>query len=258
MKTQLKDLEVNVIRHCNLACLSCNHGSAIAKQEWMNPLQLDHDLNILNQYAHWELCMIQGGEPTIRKDLDEFMVIIKQSGIADTVGILTNGTLLETQPPSFWNTAKLVNLLVRISVYPILTQEQIDFAKAKCAEFNLRLEIGPLTTHFMKMFKPHTSAEVIQETWDKCPWKQCWTVHNGWLYRCPTSAFFPKQFPEMYDKPNEHMDGWKLDDPLFHINNALARITPLATCSICYGHGTERVEWGQSRSKEEWIAKSTI
>lgn len=226
----------------------------------MNPLQLDHDLNILNQYAHWELCMIQGGEPTIRKDLDEFMVIIKNSGISDTIGILTNGTLLETQPPSFWNTAKLVNLLVRISVYPILTQEQIDFAKAKCAAFGLRLEISPLNTHFMKMFQRHDDGG--QRVWDGCPWKRCWTVHNGYLYFCPTSALFPKQFPEMFERSWETMDGVNLDRLSEHrienLDSLLTRKEPLATCAICYGHGTERVEWGQSRDKAEWIKQSTI
>lgn len=258
MKPLLRDLEVNVVRHCNLACVACNHGSPVAEREWMRLETLEQDLYGLAEFAHWELCMIQGGEPTLRKDLADFMLVIQQTGISDRIGILTNGTLLRTMPPAFWKIAEKVGLELRISVYPVLKKEDLKWAEDVCRFHGIKFFANPPYTHFMKMFARH--ADGGRSVWEQCPWKSCYTVHEGWLYRCPPSAFFPKQFPEMFDeKPDEHVDGWKLSE--FNestMQEIMGREEPLRACSICVGHGTERVEWGQTRNREEWIKASTV
>lgn len=259
MKAQLKDLEVNVVRGCNLSCRACNHGSPLAEMEPMDVKVFRQDLDILTKFAHWDMCMIQGGEPTIRDDLGDFMAAINDSEISEHIGILTNGTLLRKKPDSFWHSLAFWDVELRVSIYPVLSPEDVAFIKERCAAWNIKFFANPPYTHFMKMFKKHDDGG--KAVWDSCPWKRCWTVHNGYLYHCPTAAFFPKQFPEMYpSKPiADEQDGyWIAGFNEGTMETILNRAKPLTTCAICVGHGTERVEWGQTRNREEWIKASTI
>lgn len=263
VKPLLQDLEVNVVRHCNLACISCNHGSPLAKREWMDVKVFKEDVGRLSNFAHWEMCMIQGGEPTLRDDLGDFMAAINDSDIADNIGLLTNGTLLRRKPDSFWHSMAFWDVELRVSIYPVLPADDLEFIKQRCAAWNIKFFANPPYTHFMKMFKKHEDGG--QAVWDSCPWKRCWTVHNGYLYFCPPSAFFPEQFPEMYElgygvrEMDPVKDGWPIagfDEET--IPAMLRKKNPLETCAICVGHGTERVEWGQTRNREEWIKASTV
>lgn len=254
----LGDLEFNLVRHCNFSCLACNHFSPIAERWLMEPEELERDLAVLTKVAHWSFACCQGGEPTLNPRLIEFLEIVHRSGISDQVGMLTNGSLLDRLPEAFWKTAAKVNLELRCSVYAKLPEHIIPFAESKCAEYGIKFRSWK-TDGFMPMFQKHEDRG--QATWDKCPWKRCWTLHCGYLYFCPQSAFMPGQFPEMFNgRPEPFVDGYPIATLTPEvIEEMLVRPHALKSCEICVGHGAEARPWTESpRERETWIKKATL
>lgn len=254
----LQDIEFNLVRHCNYSCRSCNHFSPIADRWFMDPAELRRDLGVLSKVAHWKFACCQGGEPLIHPRVAEFMEVVHESGIADQVGLLTNGSLLDRMPDSFWETAKRVNLELRCSVYAKLPESVLAIAAFKAKKYGIHFRSWKTDT-FRPMLTKH--ADLGQATWEKCPWKRCWTLHCGYLYFCPQSAFMPGQFPEMFsERPTPYTDGYKVEELTPAILEAmLERHDALSSCEICVGHGAEPRPWGEApRAREKWIQESSL
>jgi len=256
----LGDLEANLVRHCNFACVSCNHGSAIADRWYMRAASLERDLEMLAKIAHWKFFCLQGGEPLLHENICDFMLVAKHSGIADQIGILTNGSLLPKMPEDFWQTAQRVGLELRVSQYPKLFQSAIDYARDKAAEYGVKF-VPHKTDSFIKNFTTHTDGG--QRVWDACPWKRCWTVHEGYLSHCPQAMFFPEQFPEKFPAPPEKLvDATKIEGMVeADILYMLQREKPLKTCAICTGgdqDGKIVIPWSEERDKKKWNDQSTV
>lgn len=256
----LGDIECNVVRHCNFACTACNHGSAIAPVWFMQPESLAHDLAALAKVAHWKFFCLQGGEPLLNKRIVEFMDVARQSGIADQVGLLTNGSLLPRMTEAFWRKSAEISLELRVSRYPRLEQLTLDYAAAKCAEYGVTFKPHETTT-FLKIFAKHEDKG--QRVWDHCPWKRCWTVHEGHLAHCPQAMFFPEQFPHRFDSPPAKM----VDAvPIAELTEAklcemLSQPSPLRTCAICTGgdqDGKIVIPWSEERKPADWELQSTV
>lgn len=255
---QLGNLEANLTRHCTLKCTNCNHGSAIAKPWSMEPESMARDLAALSKVAHFHFHCLQGGEPLLHKRILEFMDIQEASGIADRYGILTNGTLLHTMPDEFWKKAARPNFELRWSVYPIITDEYLNEIREKARGFGVDLRPGRINA-FKPMLTRH--ADKGAAVWKVCPWKRCWTAHEGFFYHCPIAALFPEQFPELFESaPHPQVDGYPIatltEDV---ITQMLYREPPLKTCEICTGAVVgDWVPWSQTRGRDEWIKTTTV
>lgn len=256
----LGNLEANLVRHCTLHCMNCNHGSAIAKPWSMAPESMDQDLRLLGRVAHFGFHCLQGGEPLLNKRILEFMDVQERSGIADRYGILTNGTLLSRMPDEFWQKAARPNFELRWSVYPVITEEYLAEMVAKAAQFGVDLRPGRINA-FKPMFTTHTDGGA--EVWKVCPWKRCWTAHEGYLFHCPIAALFPEQFPERFagGPPHPQVDGYPLatltEDVL---REMLAREAPLKSCEICTGAIVgDWTPWREIKTgREDWIKTTTV
>lgn len=260
MKVKLGNLETNLTRHCNNGCTSCNHGSPIADKYYMPLATLARDLKRLGEVAHFEFFCLQGGEPLLHPEIIQAMGTAVASGIADKYGILTNGKLLPKMPEEFWIFAGIHKFEIRLSHYPNLPADVIPVARARAEQFGVDLRVSNEFETFLKMFTKHTDGG--QKVWDGCPWKRCYTVHEGYFYHCPIAAFFPGQFPEKFDVPPTvpHVDGYPLDtiSEATFTNLILNHPRPLKSCEICTGGMNIRIPWSETRKREEWIAKSTV
>lgn len=254
---QLEKCEANLSRGCSMACISCNHGSAVAEHWFMEPESMERDLAMISNVVHFGVHILQGGEPLINKRFIEFMDVQARSGIADSYGMLTNGTLLDRMPDEFWIKAKAMNYEIRISWYPALKSDTKEAFESKAKEFDIQLQISPKFTHFWKMFKKQEDGG--KQVWKDCHFRKCTTVHEGYLYVCPTSAFYPGQFPEKFDSPpNPLVDGIPLEGITEEkIRWMMEREEPLTTCAICTGGEAILMPWHQTRDRAEWIREST-
>ncbi len=257
--SEFVNLEFNLVRHCNYSCRSCNHFSPVAKRWFMDPLELERDLAVLTRVAHWSFGCAQGGEPTLHPKLIEFLEIIHRSGIADKVGMLTNGSLLDRLPDEFWKTAAKVGLELRCSVYGKLPPHMLPYATEKAKEYGVDFRPGNVAA-FKPMFTRNKDGG--RKVWAICPWKRCWTLHCGYLYHCPIAAFLPVDFPEKFaDRVDPLVDGYPVAT-LTHevLSEMLTRKHPLKSCEVCTGAVVgDWVPWAEIREgREAWINATTV
>lgn len=256
---QLGNLEANLTRHCTLKCSNCNHGSAVAKPWYMEPASMERDLGQLGQVAHFGFHCLQGGEPTLHPKLLQFMDIQQRSGIADKYGMLTNGTLLHKLPDEFWRKAAAPNFELRWSVYPIITDAQLAETTEKARSFGVDFRPGRIGAFKPMLTRNKDGGAAV---WKVCPWKRCWTAHEGYFYHCPIAAIFPEQFPEQFSAPVSHqVDGYPLATLTEEIiQQMLTREAPLKTCEICTGAVVgDWVPWSEIRTgREDWIKATTV
>jgi hypothetical protein len=217
------------------------------------------DLFKLSKVAHFGFHCLQGGEPLLHKQILEFMDVQEASGIADRYGILTNGTLLHTMPDEFWRKAARPNFEIRWSVYPIITDAYLEEMTEKARSFGVDFRPGRIGA-FKPMLTRHTDGGAA--VWKICPWRRCWTAHEGMLYHCPIAALFPEQFPELFEggAPSHTVDGYPIETLTRDIiHQMLNREAPLKTCEICTGAVVgDWVPWSQTRGRDEWIQRTTV
>lgn len=241
-------MEVNIVTHCNNRCVACSHGAPWAERYFMPPEVLKHDLEILQHIIHCHNFFLLGGEPLLHPKLPELLDVVNATSIGDDTLILTNGTLVKSMDESCWSKLDWF----QISVYPNLDKSLIEFAKEKGKQYGCAVGHQEFDM-FCKQFKKDPEGK----SFFNCPWKNsCYTIHNGFFFRCPESAMFAKRFMGL----PEGTDGIAITPELTEseLQSFLNNTTkPLRVCEICESYST-RIPWTQCESEEEWIRESTL
>lgn len=239
-------LDVNVCRHCNMRCNSCSHGSPFTKAWYMTLEMIERDLAALKPILKPQMITIVGGEPTLHPKLVEIIKLVKQIRIDDRCMVITNGKLLPKMTEDFWKELEIL----KISIYGNTDPAVIELAKAKVEEFKYDL----VSEEFPEFFQ---QFDVVPDgsSFYKCPWKtDCYTVHDGYFYLCPQSAFFPGTFLGL----DPVVDGLSLTDITEEKLEAfMTRTTPLKSCHNCRAYGPKK-PWSEAKTKAAWMAESTI
>lgn len=237
-------LEINATRSCTNACVVCNHASTrFTEAYYMEPAALERDLLKIKDLLRVKLMFVQGGEPLLHPKVVDLLRLVANSGMAKQYGVLTNGKLLPRMKEDFWKLLADYKMELRMSCYPDLPEEIVPFALAKAAEYGFTVRPQAINS-FKPLFLKNNG-----NTYFGCPWNRCLTIHEGWFYLCPLTAFFPKQFMSL----PEHIDGLSLDGLTEEkLGEFLKRDTPLETCKICAGARGQSIPWKQNGTKAEW------
>jgi len=249
--------EINLTRHCTNSCSSCNHGSTKFTPKWfMDPVVLKEDLDTMKQYLRTKLLFCQGGEPLLHPKLVELMGICYDSGIARHYGVLSNGKLLKRMGDDFWEMLATRKMELRLSVYPDLPEDIVPFALEKAQKWGFHCH-----PQVLDAFKPVFRSEPTGQSFFGCPWRYCLTIHCGYFYRCPLTAFWPeymrrsekwKDLPDTVDAiPIPGMTDEKLDE-------FLKRNVPFESCKICSGATGPSIPITQVPNKDQWEKEAGI
>lgn len=213
----------------------------------MDPAVLKRDLDVMKQHLRTKLLFVQGGEPLLHPKVVELLRLCVESGIAAQAGILTNGKLLPKMGDDFWELLRDGHCELRMSCYPDLSPDIVPFALDMGQQWGFFVrpqEIGA----FKPLFRKNGG-----ETYFGCPWNRCLTIHEGYFYLCPLTAFFPKQFMGL----PETIDGIAIEGMTDErLQTALNRDTPLETCKICAGARGPDIQWHQNKTKAEWLTEA--
>lgn len=240
-------LDVNVCAHCNARCVSCSHASPFTKPWFMEVESMVNDLRRLKEVMRFEKIQLVGGEPTLHPKLIQFMEAAKESGIADRVTVITNGRLLPRMTAEFWSKLQAMQL----SVYGNLPASIVELAEEKQKEHGFFLEIVPFPD-FFKQFK--TTPDDGVESFRNCHWKDdCYTVHQGFLYLCPQSLFFPAKFGS---DSNAGLSLEGITEEL--VEQFITRSEPFEACKVCCGGYGEKAPWKEARTSAEWFKESQV
>ncbi len=244
--------EINAVRHCTNACASCNHASTLFTEKYfMDPSVLKRDLDGMKGLLRTKLLFVQGGEPLLHPKVVELMGLCYDSGIASQCGILTNGKLLKRMGDDFWEMLATRKMELRMSCYPDLDPSIVPFVQDKAQQWGFFVRPQQIGA-FAKVFQPNDGHG---NNYYGCPWNRCLTIHEGFFYLCPLTAFFPKQFmglPETID--GIAIDG--LSEPA--LQQFFDKDVPLEACKICTGTHAPSIPWHQNKNKEEWMVEAGI
>ena len=235
----LTTLDINVVHHCNLRCANCSHGSPFAKKYIMGLDVMEKDLWSISPVLHVDEILIVGGEPLLRKDIPNIISTCRDSHVADNIVIVTNGILLSKI--DYWDA--LENVKIRVSCYPGVNRAEIENV--------LRQHTKNFVIHNYDKF--YAQFRKTKDSFYRCKWKnQCMTLHEGFLYKCPQSCFWPDRFFKSTRKDGLALD--RINEDKLH--NFMHSSEPLETCLYCDA-SEKKVAWKQSNTYEEWLKDST-
>ena len=253
-------LETDITQACQLSCVGCNHSVPLYRQrgpQSTTPQIVERDLAVLAPMLHTAAWGALGGEPTLSKHLVDILQVVRDSRIADTIEVWTNGLTAKTLKPSFW--ASLDRLVV--SAYPgKLTDDDIDWIRLKCLDrgVDFRLMDERTRPNFQNMLDPEPSdATRTQRKFNSCFFKNfSRVVNDGFFFTCCCGPHLPVL---MQGQPFG-TDGIALEGLTEQaLSDYLARSTPLGACTICAGRdgvAARPIAWSEERDPVAWVRKS--
>ena len=197
-RVRVEAVEVNVVRHCNISCRSCSHGSPSMRPWFADPGQVERDLAALTSWMAVEHVRILGGEPLLHPRLPDLLRAARRSGLGERRRLITNGLQLAEQPDEFWAEVEEIH----VSVYPNTAQhlERARPAIARLAERTGTTVRFKHFDHFRVAFRREEDhPELTQDIYETCQignrWR-CISVDSGALHRCPQAMLAPDAVAE--------------------------------------------------------------
>lgn len=248
---KLEVLEINATRHCVNRCANCNHASAFAEPYEMSPEVLDRDLKALSKIARIRYLSMQGGEPMLHTRLMDMLTVMINARMCEQPWILTNARLSLKMKEEFWEFIGKHRFEFRVSEYPNLEPVVKPYVekKAKIYGFSTRWQY---IDSFVKVFAKHNDPQAI---FNRCPWTKCYTVHEGFFYKCPLTTFWPSEFMGL----PATIDGIPIEGITESSFNEFVNSTKfLESCRICSGADGARVKWHENSNREEWLKEAEV
>jgi organic radical activating enzyme len=259
-------LYVDVVDHCNLLCRSCAHLSPIAGKRYVCVQDLRHDFSVLGTCFHAKELQLIGGEPLLHPELPEIATAARAVGIADRIIVKTNGLLLDRVAERLWD---VIDRIV-VSIYPGREPSARSLAALSNLAHHRSLEVVVSSVDVFResysevRVKNRSLVERIYRTCQMAHGYGCYSLHNGYFFKCPLAHSIPGRLPQATWNPAE--DGVKLEDipTLFaRLKRYLDDTTPLNACQHCLGtvgklfvhQQTARTKWRQHMPPENLLDK---
>lgn len=253
-------VEINIARHCNLNCRSCDHFSPLSQESFADLGEVERDFRrLLELFGNKgiEEIRILGGEPLLNKQINEYFYLLRNLFPEAKIFIITNGILLVSMENDFWDAAKRNNIIISVTKYPIKLDydKLIEMAKIKDVEFEFfgNSSTGRTFWHTPLDFEGKQDPIYSFEHCRMSNW--CIQLDRGKLYTCTLAATIDI-FNEYYGRRLELTDRDVIDIYAESSADDILRklAEPMSFCRYCgvrdrtYGH-----PWAISmRDIKEW------
>jgi organic radical activating enzyme len=259
---------INLVRHCNLNCQSCDTFSPIADECFADLQTVEKDLK---QFAKLEMggggekvgeIGLSGGEPLLYPHIVDMILLVRKYFKDVLICFMTNGILLPKQDELFWQTCGTNNVEITITPYPIKIDTNTIQALAK--KYNVKVDIfvgyekQPKTTHIMPL--DIQGKQNIKWNFLRCyRANTCISLIDGKLSTCFTPLYIKdinKYFGQNFVVTEEdYIDIYKVKN-IGEILDFLCK--PIPFCRYCaikdYKLG---IPWGISKKEsKEWLLNS--
>lgn len=251
-------LETDVTTACQLSCVGCNHHVPLYRAHGIKTATVEgvaHDLEHLGRVLHADIWGALGGEPLLHHKLIDILRVVRESRIADTIEVWTNGLLLPRMRREFWQS---FDRLV-VSVYPGKHDEQsLSWIADKCMAHSVELRIidERAQPNFKTLLEPVPTDR--QATIDK--FRGCFfrhfsrVVNDGYFFTCCCAP----HMPSLVQGRNFGDDGIPVKNVTEdQINAYLTRAEPLGACYSCAGRDTaKQLTWHEQKDPALWLKES--
>jgi len=235
-KVITRSLEIHVVDHCNLRCWGCCSLSPISSKFLASPESIAKDLNLAKLVIAPSRLKLVGGEPLLHPDILECITCAKESNIAPSVSITTNGFMLPKMKSEFW---ELIDHMT-ISLYPTpaLPDDVIQQVKDLACEYGVDLN-WKTQQSFVGMDRDEADSEGLEteKVYSEC-WlrRRCHLIAHGRFYTCTRPSHF-HAVSGLEESPYLK-DGVRLEAGN-NVYDYLVSKKPLKSCFLCLGGDAE-------------------
>lgn len=234
---------------CSLKCRDCGNFMpeipAEVKKRFIQPHQLEDDLDKLAAVLRTKHIQIQGGEALLHKELSRLIDIVCSSGISKNIQLVTNAA--HQLDEAVADSLKRNKVSVRISNYGAQKQDISHWEsvlKLNSIEYLLYKYAGSdgLWYDLGKYKRGRNNDDTdVQNIFSSCPYKACWTLFDGQLTKCSRSSsgylaghheFFSEDFLDVRQGNPDIL--WE------HLNNMLKNKF-MESCRYCNGITGKRI-----------------
>ncbi|UQZ90395.1 radical SAM protein [Deltaproteobacteria bacterium Smac51] len=257
LKKKLR-FEVNLVEHCNLNCIGCDHFSPVAEEGFTDVDKYERDLIRLSELFGDDVSSITlvGGEPLMHPQLIEFIKRSRRHFPKTGLGLFTNGILLTRMPAQFWEACRDEKVVIIITNYPIKIDN--DKIRQLTGEYGIQLDYSwenKLKTMHKLVLDPEGKGDV-DYNFKKCyRSNSCIFLQDGRLYTCtvaPTAHHLNKHFDQKLEMSEKDSIDIYQAQSANEILEFLRR--PIPFCRYCDMHTKIKgITWKQSDKKlTEW------
>lgn len=226
-------LEFHVADHCNLNCAYCEHYSGLVEKEIFTDFStFNNDLRKLHEFIE-DIGQIRilGGEPLLNPQIEAYVGLVRDIYPLSNISIVTNGLLLFTMKPSFFETLKRNSTEISISYYPPLEKRKAELEEM-LSDYKVAFNFTPLIKEFTikQSLEP---SENVQENFMKCVQSRCNNLYQGHIAACflPfTTKYFNSYFKENLPEDGA-VDLYKEGMTTEILKKSL--LTPFERCRYC-------------------------
>lgn len=232
----INSLELAITHRCTLNCEKC--ANMISYFE--HPADADFEsmkdavCKILEADIYISELRILGGEPLLNQELVKYLDLISQFDNVGLISIMTNGTILPS--PELIRRLRDRRVYVTISNYGALSKNLSAITDMFDAEHIL------YRVYEMDGWRDCNSIEYVEmdlaaleRKYRNCSVNNCYTLHNGRLYRCPYNA----GVSILQAVPEEMLDFLRIDslesEQVGEAMQAFMQVTSSQICKFCKG-----------------------
>lgn len=190
---KLSYLETDIIHRCNLNCRGCSHFSPLCDKgtEQADINVFEQDLIRLSELFELDKLRLMGGEPLLRDDFMDFMLLAKKYFPSTHIELVTNGSLIEKLYP-YLQVFKDNDFYLCVSMYHagsvIDNVGTINTLKNILGNHFYTVEKGGMYNIGLDL----ACASSAAESYACCDSKFCTYFENGNIYICPVLGNFDR------------------------------------------------------------------
>jgi GTP 3',8-cyclase len=234
-------IEYNLVDHCNLSCRECSHLSPFLRARSLPLETFTRDINRLAEVYRVQRFRFVGGEPLLNRDICEFVRAARDSGIAEDIEVVSNGTLLGSVSDELLEQIDSLAL----SLYPGSTPEDalLESTRTRCQRAGVEMRVE----YIDRFRKTQTSTPIddevlVADIYRSCliahTWS-CQTFYDGFFYLCSRPIYTDTYLNRHGSEPQglKAADGIALHEPrlLERLRDYLQSGQPLKSCRLCLG-----------------------
>jgi len=255
VENNLDYIEFWATRHCNLNCKGCSSCSPLKNEWFLDLLSLVKDLNRLKFLGiNISNINVLGGEPLLHPKITEIFSLVREIYPHTNIGLITNGLLLPTMSNDFWRTCRELNVMIKVTCFPIMSQKSRTDLEKILRQNKLRYHLTD--KKFFNKILVLNNKSAFEDVVKNCGCNGACNLFNGHVSRC-TVPMVVRDLNANFGS-NFLTDG-QLD--IYSVENGREVIDflakPNASCKNCSAR-TQKVAWSLAEVRpklSDWLVE---
>ena len=199
-------LDFHITHNCNLTCEGCSDFTNSGHSKMISIEEAEEWIGYWNKRIKPRQFILLGGEPTLHKDLIDFLYLSRKMWGSDVIIKLTTNGFFIHNHPNLGIALKENNIVVSLSIHSkceeYLSKITSNLQTCLMWKNQLGVNVSVNTTHeyWTEIYKGY-GPDILpfednnpEESWNNCFMDgTCFQLHEGKIWKCPPLAYLPMQ-----------------------------------------------------------------